>query len=217
MKLLDKENLVKIKFLDNHIVVVFKDAFVLTQPNNTKTLDLETLTKNFLKEKFKKPGKVFLHAIHRLDKEVEGLVLFARTSKALKRLNEQMKEKKITRKYIAEVQGHLKEKQSTIENLLIHRSHRAKVVTKDPKAKKSFLKYKVIKEKKDSSILEIELLTGRYHQIRISFASIGHPIIGDKKYGSKIASKKMHLCCFCLEFTHPITKKHLQFKVDNNF
>jgi len=214
MKPKDKENFVNVQYLDNHILVLIKEADLLTQSTKNKLVSLETNAKKWLKDKYKKKGKVFLNPIHRLDKEVAGLVLFARTSKALSRLNEQMRENKIIRKYIAQVEGKLQEEQKELKNYIVHLSHRAKIVKKNQKnSKLAHLSYKLLKEKKDSSIIEIQLFTGRYHQIRAQMSNLGHPIIGDKKYNSKKKLNKIFLQCYYLKFFHPITKKEIKIKI----
>lgn len=230
MKPSDKENLVKkrsfrlkedsnkILYVDNHVLVAIKEANICTQPNEISPVSLESFVKTFIKQKFNKKNDVFLHPIHRLDKEVEGLVLLARTSKALSRLNLQMREKKIVRKYIAQIEGKLSQKKAHLKDYIVHLSHRAKIVKKDEKkAKLAILEYKVIKEGKEGSIVEIELFTGRYHQIRAQFSNIGHPIVGDKKYFSKKTLEKIHLCSFYLEFLHPIKKEIMKFKIRPSF
>jgi len=218
MKLLDKENSLKIQYVDNHLLIVVKDANLLTQPNGIDPTDLQTKAKNWIKQKYDKRGEVFLHPIHRLDKEVEGLVIFARTSKALSRLNLQMREKKIKRKYLAQIEGKVSKKSDHLKDYIKHSSHRAIIVNKDQTgAKLAHLSYKVIEETKNTSRVEIELLTGRYHQIRAQMANMSHPIIGDKKYGSKKESKKIHLKCFYVEFLHPIKKDKMNFKIKNTF
>jgi len=214
MKQSDKENLVNFLYEDNHILVLIKESNISTQPTDINPHSLQNLAKDFIKEKYKKKGDVFLHPVHRLDKAVCGIVLFAKTSKALKRLNEQMREKKIIRKYIAEVEGKFLKKQSKLKDYIVHLSHRAKIVKKDHKgAKLALLAYTVIKETKNTTVLQIELFTGRYHQIRTQFSNISHPILGDTKYGSKKAFDKIHLCSYFLEFSHPIQKKRMTFEI----
>lgn len=230
MKFLDKEKLFEVKYIDNHILVAVKSGNLLTQPNNTNQKNLQDLLKDYLKKKYNKKS-IFLHPIHRLDKEVSGLVLFARSSKALSRLNEQMREKKITRKYIAEVEGIFNtsdtKKQNTnrkkdsfqeskeLKHYILHASHIAKVFDFHKKGSKlAHLSFKVIKEKKNTAIIEIELITGRYHQIRAQFSHILHPIVGDSKYLSKIKKDRIHLICACIEFIHPVTKEKCSFKID---
>jgi len=212
MKLYDNAEIV---FCDNHILVAAKPAGMLTQPDDSNQESLETFAKNWLKFEYKKPGAVFLHCIHRLDRAVSGLVLFARTSKALSRLNEQMREMEIQRTYIAEVEGLLPlGQEGKLDHYLIHGDHRAILAQKDsPDAKHARLTFLVIQSKDHSSQVQIELETGRYHQIRAQFSAIGHPIVGDKRYGSKLgdgAEIKLH--CFKLAFQHPVTKELLTFE-----
>ncbi len=222
MKSLDKEKFYKILYLDNHLFVVVKKACLPTQKVDNVTCNgkssLQDLAKKFIKQKFNKKKNVFLHPIHRLDKNVVGIVIFARTSKALSRLNKQMKERKIIRKYIAEVEGRLSQKKASLKDYIIHQSHMAKIVQKKQKsAKLALLRYEVIKEQKDRSTLEIELITGRYHQIRAQLSNIGHPIIGDKKYLAKKTLNKIHLSCFYLEFKHPVKKNIMRFQIKPSF
>ncbi|MFA6119590.1 MAG: RNA pseudouridine synthase [Parachlamydiales bacterium] len=218
MKSLDKENYLDVRYDDNHILVVVKRANLLTQPNETDQISLEEIAKSWIKNKYKKKGDVFLHAIHRLDKEVEGLVLFAKTSKALSRLNLEMKQKNIIRRYIAEVEGKLEEKSGVLKDYLVHGSHIAIITTiSNKEAKLAQLSFKVIKELKDTSLIEIELETGRYHQIRAQLSNLGHPIVGDKKYLSKRDLNQIHLCCYCLEFIHPVKKEKIVLKIKPGF
>lgn len=224
MKPLDKdEKSLRVLHVDNHILVVVKETNIPTQSIdniscNTCLSSLEDLAKDFIKKKFHKKGKVFLHPIHRLDKNVTGIVIFARTSKALSRLNEQMREKKIIKKYIAEIEGKLSQKKASLKDQIVHLSRVAKIVKKERKnSKLAILNYEVIKEKKDTSIIEIELITGRYHQIRAQLSNLGHPIVGDKKYLAKKNLDKIHLSCFYLEFLHPVKKEVLKFQIKPSF
>ena len=213
MKRSDKESLFKILYQDNHILVALKSSDLLTQAAEKNESNLQDLLKEELKIELSK-DRVFLHAIYRLDKQVSGIVLFAKSSKALSRLNQEMREKKIIKKYQAIVEGILDKKKAELKNQIEHLSHRAKIV--DPKkAKTAILEYEVIKEEKDKSYLLINLITGRYHQIRAQLSFIGHPIVGDEKYGSKQKSKSIKLHCSYLEFDHPVTKKKVI--LENNF
>ncbi len=190
---------------DNHILIVEKPAGIEVQPQ------LCDEAKAWVKEKYAKPGAVFLEPIHRLDKPVSGLVLFARTSKALTRLNEAMRQRKIRKFYLARVEGKVDE--GTLEDYLMHGSFRAEVVAKDhPEAKEARLSYRALSHDKDTTLVEIELHTGRYHQIRVQFGHRGHPIVGDEKYGSRIASKKIALHHHKLMVTHPVTTAELVFE-----
>jgi 23S rRNA pseudouridine1911/1915/1917 synthase len=206
------KSLDNVVFCDNHILVVNKPSDLLTQPDDTGAVSLEDLAKAYIKKAFNKSGNVFLHAIHRLDKPVSGLVLFARTSKALSRLNEQMREQQIQRIYVAEVEGILPIKEGKLDHFLIHSGHRALIAKEGMKdAKHARLVYKTVKELSHSTIVEIELETGRYHQIRAQFMQSGHSIVGDEKYGSKTKSSSIHLHCYKIAFKHPVTQEILQF------
>lgn len=192
---------VKEVYLDNHLLIVDKPPNIATQP------DLEDMCKAYLKEKFHKKGNVFLHAIHRLDKEVSGLVLFARTSKALSRLQASMRNREIVRIYHAEIMGHMKEKEGELVHFLKHGSHRAIIGM----GKEARLTYRVLKEKKATTLLEIKLDTGRYHQIRAQLAFVGHPIVGDSKYGA--GGEEMKLSHVRMSFVHPVTHQKLEFEI----
>ena len=205
---------------DNHILVAKKPAGVLTQPDGSSTPDLETELKEWVKESFEKAGAVFLHAVHRLDKPVSGLVLFARTSKALSRFNEQIRAHLIHRVYLADVVGVLDRDSGVLEHYLVHGDHRAEVVSKGHnQGKLARLTYKVEKRFPDHTRVLIELETGRYHQIRAQFAAIKHPILGDARYGAKgeEGDQMIHLHCFRLSFSHPVTKENLSFEMPPSF
>lgn len=190
---------------DNHLLAVNKPPGLLTQPNETEAPSLEEHAKAYLKEKYNKQGNVFLHAIHRLDKPVSGIVLFARTSKALSRLNEQMRERKMEKVYTAEVEGHLDQKEGELRHLLLHSSHHARV---HPSGKEAHLSYRILERRPQTTLVEVTLHTGRYHQIRAQFAHIGHPIVGDTKYGVAPASR-IALHHSRLTFAHPISQELL--------
>ena len=208
----------RIVFCDNHLLVVIKPANCLTQPDDTGRESLEEIAKEWVKQKYDKPGAVFLHCIHRIDRPVSGLVIFARTSKALSRLNEASRDQLIQRLYTAEVEGLLPAKEGTLEHFLVHGEHRALLAKANaPEAKKAILNYRVVSTTKQTSLVCIELKTGRYHQIRAQFSAIRHPILGDGKYGAKTSSEKIHLACTDLSFPHPVTKERLTFHFDPPF
>jgi len=190
---------VKPIFCDNHLLVLDKPAGIATQP------DFHELAKNYIKEAFNKPGKVFLEPIHRLDKPVGGLVLFARTSKALSRMNEAMREKKLKKIYRARVEG-IVEETGTLKHFLTHGEYRALI---DPNGKEAILHFERLEIFGDNSHVEIELETGRYHQIRAQFSAIGHPILGDQKYGAKKRQENIALHHYKLQFPHPISKQEI--------
>lgn len=205
-------------FADNHLLVVNKPGGLLTQPSGTEQDSLEAQAKSWIKQQYDKPGNVFLEAVHRLDKPVSGIVLFARTSKALARLQEAMREKQSKKIYRALVEGIPSSKQGTLEHYLLHGEHQAHVVSLGtPEAKRCVLHYHVLESKNGKSLLEIELETGRYHQIRAQLSAAGHSIIGDKRYGncSPFRSEEIALQHVRLEIPHPITKKLQVFELKN--
>lgn len=205
-------------YCDNHLLVANKPPGLLTQPDESKEDSLEVFAKAWVKEEYKKPGNVFLHAIHRLDKPVSGLVLFARTSKALTRLNEQSRNQEIQRVYLAEVEGVLAEKEGRLDHYLIHGDHKALIgKPTDKEAKHARLTFRVVQFKSHTTLVQIELETGRYHQIRAQFSAAGHSILGDRKYGAKVAEEVIHLHCTKLAFAHPITQEVLQFETPAPF
>ena len=201
-----------ILYEDNHLIIVNKPKNLLTQPTDIEELSLEGIVKLWIKEKYKKPGNVFLGVIHRLDKPVSGIVVFAKTSKALSRLNLAMRSKQMNKTYTALVEGVIGHDKGTLENYLTHDDYNAKITSKtDPKAKLARLHYKVLKRDKTNTLLEIDLETGRYHQIRAQLSHIGHPIVGDAKYGSKEIRPRgtIELHHSQMKLIHPITQEVL--------
>jgi 23S rRNA pseudouridine1911/1915/1917 synthase len=209
----------RIQFCDNHLLIAEKPAGLLTQPDDTGRPSLELFVKEWIRETYHKPGNVFAHCIHRLDRPVAGLVLFARTSKALSRLNELSRNREIQRRYIAEVEGVIIPAQGTLVHFLIHGEHKAHVVNRDTEgAKRSELSYRVLEERPHTTVISVSLNTGRYHQIRAQFAAAGHPIVGDWRYGSKIqGDEEIHLACTEVSFRHPVTKEDCSFCYSVNF
>ncbi len=197
-------------YCDNHLLVASKPSGMPTQTHREVELSAEEWAKEWVKKKFKKPGQVFLHAVHRLDKHVAGLVLFARTGKALSRLQKMMRERKIEKTYLAWVSGVPQEKEKLLEHYLVHGHHRALVSKpKDQGAKLATLHYRVLKKEKGRALLEVKLITGRYHQIRAQLAAIGHPILGDIKYGSTAPFQAGAIALWHsqLVFEHPVSKE----------
>jgi 23S rRNA pseudouridine1911/1915/1917 synthase len=195
---------------DNHLLVLSKPSGMPTQPSGGEVFSLEEWGKEWLKKKYEKKGNVFLEAVHRIDKPVSGLVLFAKSSKGLSRMQETIRAGIFHKTYLALMEGHLEGKEGILEDRLIHDSFRARI---SEEGKHSQLTYRVVKEHEHTSLLEIKLITGRYHQIRIQFSSRGNPIVGDKKYGSKSSypQEGIALHHFQLETRHPTTGKRLLF------
>jgi 23S rRNA pseudouridine1911/1915/1917 synthase len=193
----------EVTYVDNHLIIVKKPAGMATQ-----TPGLEDWVKEWVKREFKKPGNVFLQPVHRLDKVASGLVLFARTSKALTRLQAAMRDRKIRKTYRAEVEGIPEKNEATLEHFMEHGDHKAYL---SQSGKRAILHYRVIQTEKGKALLEIDLETGRYHQIRLQLASIGHPILGDDKYGCRLSFPGVGIALehIRLEFDHPVTGKRV--------
>lgn len=203
----------KILLCTNHLLVLNKPAGMLTQPTTSGEPSLECLGKEWLKKHYNKPGNVFLHAAHRIDRPVSGIVVFARTSKALSRLNESIRQTRFRKEYMAIVEGVVEEGERELEHYLQKGEFATSVVDKaSPFAKKSLLKFRAIKGSGEYTLLRISLLTGRYHQIRAQLSAIGHPVLGDQKYGSKVPSHSLFLHHASLQFPDPITKDLLSLE-----
>lgn len=199
---------------DNHIIIVRKESGEIVQGDKTGDTPLSETVKLYLKEKYNKPGNVFCGVVHRIDRPVSGLVIFAKTSKSLTRLNEMLKKGEIHKTYWALVEGHRKEKEGEIESWLQSdgRLNKARVVSKDaPDAKLSKLRYRVIAEGDRYSLLEVVLITGRKHQIRAQLSHTGTPIKGDLKYGAKRSNPGggISLLAKRIEFIHPVSKEQI--------
>jgi 23S rRNA pseudouridine1911/1915/1917 synthase len=197
---------------DNHIVVVSKRPGEIVQADKTGDKPLSEMVKEYIKEKYCKPGNVFCGVVHRIDRPAQGLVIFARTTKALTRLNEMLRKGEIKKTYRAIVEGKRARKEDTLTHYLRNDGRINKTfITKpsDPEGQKSVLKYKVIGEGERYSLLEINLLTGRKHQIRCQLSSTGTPIKGDLKYHSHRSNPDGGICllAYHLEFIHPVSKK----------
>lgn len=211
--------MLQILYEDNHLIAVNKPAGLLTQPAEEGRESLEEQVKAWIKETYKKPGNVFLGVVHRLDKPVSGIVLFAKTSKALARLNDQIRAKRMKKVYFAIVEGCMSEDEGVLEHFLRHDDHRAYVSdSKDVEAKPAKLRYRVLKVSEQTSEVEIELETGRYHQIRAQCAAVGCPIVGDTKYGSRLSFEAGAIALHHgkLTFEHPVTHEIvcIQTKLD---
>ena len=210
-------NKLEILYEDNHIIVVKKEPNIPSQADKTEDLDMLTIIKQYLKEKYDKPGNVYLGLVHRLDRPVGGVMVFAKTSKAASRLSNQVREKVFKKKYLAVVDGKFENKNGVLEDYLYkdERNNMSKVVSKDKKnAKLAKLDYEVLayNEVKNLSLVKVNLHTGRHHQIRVQLANSGHSIFGDQKYGSRGKGKQIALWAYELIIQHPVTKEELTFK-----
>ena len=207
----------KVIYEDNHIIVVEKIPNVPSQSDKTGDIDMLTMVKQYIKEKYNKPGNVYLGLVHRLDRPVGGIMIFAKTSKAASRLSDQVREKVLKKKYLAVVDGKIENKSGTLEDYLYkdERNNITRVVNKGKKnAKFAKLNYDVIKydEVKNLSLVKVNLHTGRHHQIRVQLSNFGHSIFGDQKYGTRGQGKQIALWAYELTINHPITKEEITFK-----
>ena len=207
----------KVIYEDNHIIVVEKPPNVPSQGDKTEDVDMLTLIKEYLKEKYNKPGNVYLGLVHRLDRPVGGVMVFAKTSKAASRLSNQVREKVFKKEYLAIVDGKPEKDKDTLENYLLknERTNTSRIVKENtPGSKYAKLDYEVLKynEEINLSLLKILLHTGRHHQIRVQLAGMGHSICGDQKYGTRGRGKQISLWAYKLTIEHPITKESMTFK-----
>ncbi len=210
-----KMNNLNILYEDNHVIVVEKMPGILSQSDISGSLDLLGMVKNYIKEKYKKQGNVYLGLVHRLDRNVGGIMVFAKTSKAAKRLNEQIKTHKFNKTYIAYVKGIIKNKKNKLINYIYKDEKLRKGIITDKNnnlAKEAILEYEVIDYIDSNTIVKVNLITGRFHQIRLQLSNINHPIIGDIKYGDQ-NDNNLYLYAYKLEFYHPVTKELLSFKL----
>ncbi len=206
----------KVIYEDNHIIVVEKPPNIPSQGDKTEDVDMLTLIKEYLKEKYNKPGNVYLGLVHRLDRPVGGIMVFAKTSKAASRLSNQVREKVFKKEYLAIVDGKPEKDKDTLENYLLknERTNTSRIVKENtPGSKYAKLDYEVLKynEEINLSLLKILLHTGRHHQIRVQLAGMGHSICGDQKYGTRGRGKQISLWAYKLTIEHPITKESMTF------
>ncbi len=207
----------KVIYEDNHIIVVSKTASEIVQGDKTGDTPLSELVKHYLKEKYNKPGNVFIGVTHRLDRPVSGLVVFAKTSKALARLNEMFNNGDVHKTYWAIVKNCPQETEATLEHYLVRNEKQNKSYAYDrekPGAKKAILHYKLIGHSENYFLLEVDLKTGRHHQIRCQLAKIGCPIKGDLKYGFPRSNPDGSICLHArrVSFIHPVSKELIELE-----
>ncbi|MEJ8778838.1 RluA family pseudouridine synthase [Pseudogracilibacillus sp. ICA-222130] len=203
---------IPILYEDNHLLIVEKPINIPVQEDRTKDEDLLTILKKFIKQRDEKPGNVYLSLIHRLDRPVGGAIVFAKTSKAASRLSDQLRRRTIERKYLAVVRGEIKQKEAKLVDYLWKDTKKniVSIVSKHKHgAKQAILTYKVLETNKKLSLLEVELETGRPHQIRVQLNGTGHPLYGDQKYGQHVnkVGEQIALWAYELTLTHPTTKQ----------
>jgi len=200
----------EIIFEDNHLIVVAKPAGMLVQGDDTGDITLLEIIRQYIKEKYNKPGNVYIGLVHRLDRPTSGVVCFARTSKAAARLSKQFQSKTIKKNYLALVQGNVQNSDTYIDK--IDRKDRNSFIS--PKGKYAELSFTKLAFKDNISLVDVDLKTGRHHQIRVQFAHRGFMLLGDFRYGSKIkfSNQTIGLHAFSLELEHPTLKERMTFK-----
>ena len=216
MKILSNKDNLQVLYEDNHIIVVNKRIGDIVQGDKTGDKPLSEVVKEYIKDKYNKPGEVFLGVVHRLDRPTSGIVVFARTSKALSRLNETFKNKETQKTYWAVVKNCPPKENDTLIHFLTRnpKNNTSKAHVKEvPNSKKSSLSYFILTKLDNYFVLDIDLHTGRHHQIRCQLAAIGSPIKGDLKYGFNRSNPDggIHLHARKLILTHPVTKEIITF------
>ncbi|ALS22612.1 RluA family pseudouridine synthase [Paenibacillus naphthalenovorans] len=206
----------QVLYEDNHVIVVIKPPNVPTQEDDSGDPDMLTLIKADLKQRYQKPGNVYLGLVHRLDRPVGGVMVFAKTSKAASRLSDAVRTRSIRKVYTAVVHGRPLPPQGTLRHHLLKdtKTNTVSVVPQTkPGAKDAILDYRVLDHQDGLSLVQVELQTGRPHQIRVQFAEIGCPLAGDQRYGGRFArpGQQIALWSTMLSFEHPVTKESLSF------
>lgn len=204
-------NKLNVLYEDNHIIVVVKDINILSQKDNTNDIDMLTIIKEYLKEKYHKPGNVYLGLVHRLDRVVGGVMVFAKTSKAASRLSNEIRLNNVHKTYLAIVHGHPANKGTFVDYLKKMDDFNTIVSTKAD-GKYAELSYELVEYQKtqDISLVKVFLKTGRHHQIRVQFQSRGYPLVGDNRYGHDKV-KEIGLFAYQLSFKHPVKNELMTF------
>jgi len=205
--------MINIIYEDNHLLVVEKPINIPVQEDDSKDLDLLTILKDFIKKRDNKPGNVYLGLIHRLDRPVGGIMVFAKTSKCASRLSEQVRNRTFKKTYYAVVENKIDNEGKFIDKLL--KDTKRNIVKVDSKGKESILTYNLVEYKDNLSLVKINLETGRSHQIRVQFSSRNHPLYGDQKYNVNAkVGQQIALFSNSVTFNHPITKESMTFTID---
>ncbi len=198
-----------ILYEDNHLIVVVKPCNVLCQSDYTKDLDLLTMVKNYIKEKYHKPGNVYVGLVHRLDRPVGGIMVFAKTSKAASRLSKMIQNHEMQKEYLLVCHGNLDDS-GIMEDYILKENEKSIITTKE-KGKYAKLEYKTLKRKNDLNLVKVNLITGRHHQIRLQFAHRKCPLYGDQLYGLQ-DKKQIALFAYHLKFKHPVKDEIMDFE-----
>ena len=210
------EKLPKINIIyeDNHLLVVEKPVNIPVQEDISKDIDMITILKNYRIKKENKKNDAYIGLVHRLDRPVGGIMVFAKTSKAASRLSEEIRNNTFHKTYLAVVEGSLPQKGKLEDYLIKDKNTNTSTITTKEKGKYSALTYQVRGEKDNLSLIEINLITGRSHQIRVQFSTRNHPLVGDSKYGNNKNNINIALFAKSITFTHPTTKEKLTFTLN---
>ncbi len=206
----------RVIYEDNHIIVVEKPVNIPSQSDKTGDIDMLTIIKDYLRKKYNKPGNVYLGLVHRLDRPVGGVMVFAKTSKAASRLSDEVREKRFQKTYLVVANGKMEKQSDTLQDYLLknEKNNISKVVKEGTKnSKLAILDYEVLKYEQEInlSVLKINLHTGRHHQIRVQLSSRNHSIYGDQKYNGRGHGKQIALWAYKLKLYHPITNELMTF------
>ena len=206
-------NNLEVLYEDNHIIVVVKPPNILSQADNTNDPDMLTIIKKYLKEKYNKPGNVYLGLVHRLDRPVSGVMVFAKTSKAASRLSDQVRTHTFKKTYLAVVNGILKKDSDELVDYIVKQNDNSSKISVKEEGKIAKLRYQVLERNYDENLtlVKVYLETGRHHQIRVQMANIGHVLYGDQRYG-KQDKNQIALFSNSLEFVHPVKKETLKIE-----
>lgn len=206
-------NKLNVLYEDNHIIVVEKPVNVLSQGDCTGDVDMLTLVKSYIKEKYQKPGNVYCGLVHRLDRPVGGIMVFARTSKAASRLSKEMSSS-FKKKYLAIVSGIIEKDEGVLIDYLERLPNGNTIVTNEKRGKRSELSFRVLErnDTKNETLVEVTLKTGRHHQIRVQFAHFGYPLCGDQRYHVQDQTQ-IALYAYFLSFIHPVKKEIMSFSL----
>ncbi len=203
-------------YSDNHLLCLDKPGGLLSQPSGTSRDSLESQGREWIRQQTGKTGNIFLEAVHRIDAAACGVVLFARTSKALSRLNAAVREGRCSKEYRVLVEGRMKVHRAELRNMMLHCGHHAEIVRPGTSgAKEAHLEYEVLEEDGGCSLLKVMLGSGRYHQIRAQLSFAGHPVVGDVRYGSKLRYRgngAIALQHYCLTLAHPVGGAEMIFQ-----
>ncbi len=203
---------INILFEDNHLLIVEKKPNIPVCEDDSKDLDLLTILKQYIKEKYNKPGNVYLGLVHRLDRPVGGVMVFAKTSKAASRLSEQVRTHQLKKTYHAVLEGNISPCGTLVDKLL--KDPKTNITKVDNAGKEAILDYVTIDKKENLTLVKINLKTGRSHQIRVQFSSRNAPLYGDQKYNRSSKKDQIALFASSLTLEHPITKEELTFTLD---